>query len=96
MIGANLDGRIKTATFGWLASPCSADPHLPEVTVQIVEATRSPALGSAFMVFHAPLTDVSYTLTITESLKGTSRTYSNIAGGSGQLCGAVDSSGFLP
>jgi hypothetical protein len=82
---------------GYFGLPAfTGDPHLPEVTVKMVDATRTPALGSAFMVFHAPLTDVSYALTITDSIKGTSRTYSNIAGGAGQLCGGVDTSAFLP
>jgi hypothetical protein len=68
----------------------------PEVMVKMVDATRSPALGGGFWVFHAPLTDVSYALTVTDTLKGATRTYTNHSGDSGQLCGEADTSAFPP
>jgi hypothetical protein len=73
----------------------TGDSSLPEVTVKMVDATQSPALGGSFWVFYAPLTDVSYTLTITDTLTTATRTYSNVAGAD-QICGGVDTSAFVP
>ncbi|MEO8190755.1 MAG: hypothetical protein ABI682_10485 [Acidobacteriota bacterium] len=82
---------------GYFALPdLTGDSHFPEVTVKMLDATSSPALGGNFWFFHAPLTDVSYTLTVTDSVRGTSRTYSSSPGSPGQLCGGVDTSAFLP
>ncbi len=82
---------------GYFALPhLTGDSHLPEVTIKMLDATSSPALGGSFWFFHAPLTDVSYTLTVTDSVTGTSRTYSSSPGTPGQLCGGVDTSAFLP
>lgn len=72
----------------------TGDPTFPEVTVKMVDATSSAALGGDFWFFHAPLTDVSYTLTVRDSLTGIVRTYSNSSGSPGQLCGGVDTSAF--
>ncbi len=68
----------------------------PEVVVKMVDATQSPALGGDFWVFHSPLTDVGYTLIVTDTVKGTSRSYGNAPSAPGQLCGGVDTSAFLP
>ena len=68
----------------------------PEVVVKMVDASHSPELGGDFWVFHSPLTDVGYTLIVTDTLRGRSRTYANAPSGPGQLCGGVDTSAFLP
>jgi hypothetical protein len=72
----------------------TGDPTFPEVTVKMVDATGSPALGGDFWFFHAPLTDVQYTLTVEDRTTGAVKTYLNGSGGSGQLCGGVDTSAF--
>ncbi|MEO8430736.1 MAG: hypothetical protein ABI592_04440 [Acidobacteriota bacterium] len=68
----------------------------PEVVVKMVDATHSPELGGDFWVFHSPLTDVGYTLIVTDQIKGTSRSYANAPSAPGQLCGGVDTSAFTP
>ncbi|MDQ6891074.1 MAG: hypothetical protein M3167_00130 [Acidobacteriota bacterium] len=73
----------------------TGDSHRPELTVKMLDATKTPALGGTFWVFYAPLSDVSYTLTIVDSLNGTTRTYSNLPG-AGQICGGIDTGAFLP
>ncbi len=74
----------------------TGDPTFPEVTVKMVDATGSPALGGDFWFFHAPLTDVLYTITVTDQFTGAVKTYSNSSGSPGQLCGGVDTSAFVP
>jgi hypothetical protein len=82
-------------TAGYFSLPdFTGDPTFPEVTVKMVDATGSPALGGDFWFFHAPLTDVQYTLTVTDQTTGTVKTYSNSSGSPGQLCGGVDTSAF--
>ena len=73
----------------------TGDANLPEVTVKMMDATQTPALGGTFWFFYSPLTDVSYVLTVTDSSSGATRTYSNVPG-AGQLCGGVDTSAFPP
>jgi hypothetical protein len=72
----------------------TGQPTFPEVMIKMVNATGTPALGGDFWFFHAPLTDVQYTLTVTDETTGAVRTYTNTSGGPGQLCGGVDTSAF--
>jgi hypothetical protein len=72
----------------------TGDPTFPEVMVKMVDASRVPAFGGDFWFFHAPLTDVQYTLTVKDQKTGAVRTYSNTSGNPGQLCGAADTSAF--
>lgn len=74
----------------------TGDRFYPEVMVKMVDATATPALGGTFWVFHSPLTDVQYTLTVTDTVKNVTRTYRNAASTPGQLCGGVDTSAFTP
>jgi hypothetical protein len=74
----------------------TGDSSLPEVTVKMVDATNSPALGADFWFFHAPLTDVQYVLTVKDQVTGATRTYSSATASPGQLCGGVDTSAFMP
>lgn len=70
------------------------DTTFPEVVVKMVDARASPDAGGSFWFFHSPLTDLQYTITVTDTKAFTSRTYSSSSGGPGQLCGAVDTSAF--
>ncbi|MCA1579783.1 MAG: hypothetical protein LC796_00015 [Acidobacteria bacterium] len=82
---------------GYFSLPdLTGDRFFPEVMVKMVDASGSPALGGTFWVFHSPLTDVQYTLTITDSVRGRTKSYNNAASAPGQLCGGVDTSAFRP
>lgn len=84
-------------TSGYFSLPeFTGDPTFPEVTVKMVDATAIPALRGDFWFFHAPLTDVQYTLTVRDTHRGSVKTYSNSTGSSGLLCGGVDTSAFPP
>jgi hypothetical protein len=72
----------------------TGDSSFPEVVVKMVNATGSPDLGGDFWFFYAPLTDVSYTITVTDMTTGAIRTYSSLTSSPGQLCGGVDTSAF--
>jgi hypothetical protein len=83
---------------GYFSLPAfTGDPAFPEVVLKMADATGAPApFGGSFWVFHAPLTDVGYTLTITDQMRGTVRVYTNTPSSPGQLCGGVDTSAFPP
>ena len=84
-----------TRSAGYFSLPdFTGDPAFPEVMVKMVDATGSPSLGGTFWFFHSPLTDLSYTLTFKDQVKGTTRVYMNASGGPGQLCGEADTSAF--
>ena len=85
-----------SATAGYFSLPdFTGDPTFPEVTVKMVDASFNPALGGTFWFFHAPLTDVLYTLTVKDLTTGALRSYPSVSSPSpGQLCGAVDTSAF--
>lgn len=86
--------RISNAA-GYFSLPdFTADASFPEVTVKMVDGSSNPALGGTFWFFHAPLTDVLYTLTVKDLRTGVSRPYSNGSRSSEQLCGAVDTNAF--
>jgi hypothetical protein len=80
---------------GYFSLPAfTGDPTFPEVTVKMADATHDPSLGGDFWVFHAPLTDTEYTVTVKDQYTGRVRTYSNGSPSPGQLCGGVDTSAF--
>ncbi len=74
----------------------TGDPLFPEIMLKMVDATASPSLGGTFWVFHSPLTDTTYQLTVVDTTTGRTRTYTNGVGAPGQLCGGVDTSAFVP
>jgi hypothetical protein len=83
----------QTDRFGYFSLPgFTGDPAFPEVVLKMADAR---ALGQGFWVFHAPLTDVTYTLVVTDQVTGRTRAYTNV-GAPGQLCGAADTSAFAP
>jgi hypothetical protein len=95
--GAIADGvpNLMSNAAGFFSLPdFTGDPRFPEVMVKMVDATGAPALGGDFWFFHAPLTDVQYTLTVTDQTTGAVRTYSKTSGSPVQLCGSVDTSAF--
>jgi hypothetical protein len=84
-----------TNAAGYFSLPdFTGDPRFPEVMIKMADATGSPELGGDFWFFHAPLTDVQYTLTVTDQATGAMKTYSNTSGSPVQLCGGVDTSAF--
>ncbi|MDQ6891514.1 MAG: hypothetical protein M3167_02410 [Acidobacteriota bacterium] len=82
---------------GYFALPgLTGDATFPEVTVKMTDATGVPSLGGTFWFFHAPLTDVDYVLTVTDQQRHVTRSYTSTRSVSGELCGAADTSAFLP
>jgi hypothetical protein len=75
----------------------TGDPEFPEVVVKMVDATLSaPPFGGSFWFFYSSLTDVTYTVTVTDQLTGRVRTYASSPSSPGQLCGGVDTNAFPP
>jgi len=84
--------------WGFFALPeFTGDPDFPEVIVKMADATLSPPpFGGSFWFFYSSLTDVQYTLTVTDQVSGRTRSYSNVASLPGQLCGGADTKAFQP
>jgi hypothetical protein len=84
--------------YGYFSLPeFTGDPDFPEVIVKMADATTlPPPFGGSFWFFYSPLTDVQYTLTVTDQVTGKARSYTNTTGGPGQLCGGVDTDAFRP
>jgi hypothetical protein len=79
--------------FGYFSLPgFTGDPSFPEVFIKMTDGTALP--GNHFWVFHAGLTDVEYTLTVTDQLTGAVRTYRRDAPHGAELCGEADTSAF--
>jgi photosystem II stability/assembly factor-like uncharacterized protein len=79
--------------FGYFSLPSfTGDPSFPEVFVKMADATAQP--GGYFWVFHTGLTDLDYTLTVTDRVTGAARTYSGSARDGGRLCGSADTRAF--
>ena len=84
-VGAFVGQRLKavsdadTATFGF------ADPTVVEVVVRISDAR--PAGAPRFDIYYGGLTDVEYTVSVTDTQSGRSKQYTNKAGtvGGGQM-----------
>ncbi len=73
----------------------TGDPTFPEVVVKMLDATGvPPPLGGFFWLFHTGLTDLQYTLTVTDMLTGAVKTYQNDRSDPGKLCGAADTAAF--
>lgn len=91
-------GVAQGVRYGYFSLPeFTGDSDFPEVIVKMVDATASPPpFGGSFWFFYSPLTDVQYTLTVTDNVSGRVRTYSNTLGGPGQLCGGADTNAFPP
>ena len=76
---------------GYFSIPdLTRSPATPEVFVKVVDGR---AVNGAFWFFHGALTDLEYTLTVTEEATGRVKTYSKPAG---SACGGIDTSAFGP
>jgi photosystem II stability/assembly factor-like uncharacterized protein len=79
--------------FGYFSLPdLTGDPSFPEVFVKMTRATVST--GGYFGVFHTGLTDLEYTLTLTDTATGAIRTYPGGATDGTRLCGTGDTTAF--
>jgi hypothetical protein len=79
--------------FGYFSLPgFTGDPSFPEVFVKMVDGRAQP--GNSFWVFHTGLTDVAYTLTVTDQVTGAVRTYVRSAADGTRLCGSADTTAF--
>ena len=86
-----------TTSAGYFSLPdFTGDSTFPEVMVKMVDATGAPDVGGDFWFFQAPLTDVSYSITVTDQRIGAVRTYTSSSASPGQLCGGVDTNAFRP
>ncbi len=81
------------AKWGYFGLPAfTNDPTFPEVFLKMVDATALP--GGNFWVFHTGLTDLEYTLTVTDRETGAQRVYRNDRSDPSRLCGAADTQAF--
>ena len=92
------NGRVTTGSaiaqgdrFGYFSLPdFTGDPNLPEVCVKMIDAT---SFNGNFWFFHTSLTNLSYALTVTDSVTGAVQTYDNEAYNY-PLCGGADTTAF--
>jgi photosystem II stability/assembly factor-like uncharacterized protein len=78
--------------FGYFGLPgLTADPAFPEIFVKMADGRGN---GGHFWVFHTGLTDLSYELTVRDTLTGAVRIYPGGATSGTRLCGAADTSAF--
>jgi photosystem II stability/assembly factor-like uncharacterized protein len=79
--------------FGYFSLPgFTGDPSFPEVFVKMVDGRAQP--GGSYWVFHTGLTDLEYTLTVTDQVTGAVRTYVRAAADGTRLCGSADTTAF--
>lgn len=75
--------------FGYFSLPeLTGNPANPEVFVKMLDGT--PVNGKLW-VFYGGLTDLEYTLTVTDTVSGTSREYHKDPG---SACGGFDTEAF--
>jgi photosystem II stability/assembly factor-like uncharacterized protein len=77
--------------WGYFSIPAiTGNPNNPEVFVKMLDGT---ALNGAYWFFYGGLTDLEYTLTVTEAATGKQKTYAKPAGSE---CGGSDTAAFTP
>jgi hypothetical protein len=77
--------------WGYFSIPAiTGNPSNPEVFVKILDGT---AINGRYWFFYGGLTDLEYTLTVTENATGLQRTYTKPAGSE---CGGSDTAAFAP
>jgi hypothetical protein len=75
--------------FGYFSLPAlTGDETFPEVFVKMLDATSLP--DADFWLFQSGLTNLPYTLTVTDSATGASKTYRNDPSDPTRLCGNAD------
>ena len=78
--------------FGYFSLPSfTGDATFPEVFVKMVDAR---SFTCCFWVFHSGLTDLEYTLTITDTTNGAQHVYHNDRSNPNALCGGADTTAF--
>ncbi|HVE65023.1 MAG TPA: hypothetical protein VNC59_00465, partial [Thermoanaerobaculia bacterium] len=78
--------------FGYFSLPSfTGDATFPEVFVKMLDAR---ALGGFFWTFHTGLTDLQYTMTVTDTATGAVRVYRNDRTDPSRLCGGADTAAF--
>ena len=81
------------AKWGYFSLPAfTNDATFPEVFVKMLDATALP--GGYFWLFHTGLTDLEYTLTVTDQVTGEQKTYRNDRSDPSRLCGGADTQAF--
>jgi hypothetical protein len=88
--GATANGTVLRAgdRLGFFSLPAlTGDPEFPEIIVKMVDAR---SIGSGFWFFHSSLTNLEYTITVTDSATGAVRLYHNGA----PFCGGADTGAF--
>ena len=82
----------KDAKWGYFSLPdFTGDASFPEVFVKMLDGT---SLGGFFWLFHTGLTDLEYTLTVTDQTTGAQNVYRNDRSDPARLCGAADTRAF--
>jgi len=77
--------------WGYFSIPAiTGNPDNPEVFVKMLDGT---ALNGSYWFFYGGLTNLQYTLTVTEDPTGHQKTYTNPAGSE---CGGSDTAAFTP
>jgi photosystem II stability/assembly factor-like uncharacterized protein len=80
------------ARWGYFSLPAfTGAPSFPEVFVKMLDGT---SLGGFFWLFHTGLTDLEYTLTVTDHVSGAQKTYVNDRSDPSRLCGGADTAAF--
>jgi hypothetical protein len=78
--------------YGYFSLPdFTGDPAFPEVFIKMVDAT---SVYGSFWVFHTGLTDLQYTMTVTDTVSGAVKTYQNDRSNPAHLCGGADVAAF--
>jgi hypothetical protein len=79
--------------FGYFSLPgFTGDASFPEVFVKMADARSLP--GASFWTFHTGLTDLQYTMTVTDGITRAVRTYHNDRSDPARLCGGADTAAF--
>ncbi len=77
--------------WGWFSIPAiTSNPNNPEVFVKLLDGT---AINGEYWFFYGGLTDLEYTLTVTDDTTGATKTYTKPAGSE---CGGSDTAAFTP
>ena len=77
--------------FGYFSIPSiTGNPSNPEVFVKILDGI---GVNGRYWFFYGGLTDLEYTLTVTEDASGLTKTYTKVAG---SACGGFDTEAFTP
>ena len=83
---------LQTDIYGIFSIPdITGNAGNPEIIVKMVDAS---GIGLSYWVFYAALTDLSYTLSVTEVATGITKTYHDARVGT-TVCGEFDTSGFV-